>query len=269
MTKEKSDNEINELLRDISQNKQENVLGQSEIDEFVNEIVGTGITERNSYNDFERPMPADFESTDENDKSLKKYVNEKFKLIKFDAGLVLCIFGEIISRGGLYIDLHALSKKKKYFIRYLISRYEWGKEAYISLKKTEQQNKKQSESLSLFITELKKEQEKLAQKENAKISFCGETVNSSDVISAIKSFDKYVKDTLIPRVCELQKRIDKNVDGVKKLYANHLPIFHIFMRKEIKVWQELNEFLIKEGNFIWNTKNELVDILEKRESGVL
>lgn len=103
----------------------------------------------------------------------------------------------------------------------------------------------------------------MAQKEDTKISFCGETVNSADVINAIKSFDKYVNDTLIPRVWELQKRIDKNVDGVKKLYANHLPIFHIFMRKEIKVWQELNEFLIKEGNFIWNTKNELVGILEK------
>lgn len=266
MTKEKSDNEINELLRDISQNKQENVLGQSEIDEFVNEIVGTGITERNSYNDVERPMLADFESTDENDKSLKKYVNEKFELIEMDSDLVLCIFGEIIARGGLYIALHSASKK---FIEYLISRYEWGKEAYISIKKTEQQNKRQSESISCFITELKKKQEKLAQKEDAKISFCGESVNSSDVISAIKSFDKYVKDTLIPRVCELQKRIEGHIDSVKKLYANHLPIFHIFMRKEIKVWQELNEFLIKEGNFIWNTKNELVGILEKRESGVL
>lgn len=263
MTNEESDKEIDELLKESSQNEQSNVLGQSEIDELVKEIVGLEITERNFDNDIETPIPSDFAITDENDKTLKNYVNEKFKLIKFDAGLVLCIFGEIISRGGLYIDLHALSKKKKNFIRYLISRYEWGKETYSSLKKTEQQNKKQSESLSLFITELKKEQEKLAQKEDAKISFCGETVNSADVISAIKSFDKYVNDTLIPRAWELQKRIDENIDGVKKLYASHLPIFHIFMRKEIKVWQELNEFLIKEGNFIWNTKNELVDILEK------
>lgn len=38
-----------------------------------------------------------------------------------DSDLVLCIFGEIISRGGLYIALYALSKKKKYFIRSLIS----------------------------------------------------------------------------------------------------------------------------------------------------
>ncbi len=105
--------------------------------------------------------------------------------------------------------------------------------------------------------------ENLSQKEDSEISFCGETVNSADVIIAIKSFDKYVNDTLIPRVWELQKRIDEKIDGVKKLYASHLPIFHIFMRKEIKVWQELNEFLIKEGNFIWNTKNELVGILEK------
>lgn len=263
MTKEESDKEIDNLLKETSQNEQSNILDQAEIDELVKEIVGIEITEIDFDNDIETPIPSDFEITDKNDKTLKKYVNRKFKLIKFDAGLVLCIFGEIISRGGLYIDLHALSKKKKYFVRYLISRYEWGKEAYISLKKTEQQNKKQSESLSLFITELKKEQKKLAQKEDAKISFCGETVNSADVISAIKSFDKYVNDTLIPKVWELQKRIDENIDGVKKLYANYLPLFHIFMRKEINVWQELNEFLIKQGNFIWNTKNELIGILEK------
>ena len=263
MTNEESDKEIDELLKESSQNEQSNILDQAEIDELVKEIVGLEITERDFDNDIETPIPSIFEITDTDNKTLKKFVNEKFKLIKFDAGLVLCFFGEIISRGGLYIDLHALSKKKKYFIRYLISRYEWGKEAYISIKKNEQQNKRQLESISCFITELQKEQEKLAQKEDAKISFCGETVNSADVINAIKSFDKYVNDTLIPRVWELQKRIDKNVDGVKKLYANHLPIFHIFMRKEIKVWQELNDFLIKEGNFIWNTKNELVGILEK------
>ena len=103
----------------------------------------------------------------------------------------------------------------------------------------------------------------MSQKEDAKISLCGETVNSADVISAIKLFDKCINETLIPKVCELQNKIEGHIDSVKKLYANHLPIFHIFMRKEIKVWQDLNEFLIKQGNFIWNTKNKLIGILEK------
>lgn len=135
MTNEESDKEIDELLKESSQNEQSNILDQAEIDELVKEIVGLEITERNFDNDIETPIPSIFEITDTDNKTLKKFVNEKFKLIKFDAGLVLCFFGEIISRGGLYIDLHALSKKKKYFIRYLISRYEWGKEAYISIKK--------------------------------------------------------------------------------------------------------------------------------------
>ena len=263
MTNEESDKEIDELLKESSQNEQSNVLGQSEIDELVKEIVGLEITERNFDNDIETPIPSDFALTDENDNTLKKFVNRKFKLIEMDSELVLCIFGDIIARGGLYIALYAVSKKKKYFIRSLISRHEWGKEVYSSLKKTEQQNKRQSESISWFITELKKEKEKLLQKEDAEISFCGETVNSADVISAIKSFDKYVDETLIPKVRELQKIIDEYIANEKKFYANHLPIFHIFMRKEIKVWQDLNEFLIKQGTFIWNTKNELVDILEK------
>ena len=260
MTKEELDKKIDELLKESSQNEQSNILDQAEIDELLKEIAGTGITERNSYNDVERPMPADFESTDENDKTLKNYVNEKFELIEMDSDLVLCIFGEIIARGGLYIALHSASKK---IIEYLISRYEWRKEVYLTLKKTEQGDKRHSESISSFITQLKNEMENLSQKEDAKIFFCGETVNSADVISAIKLFDKCVNETLIPKVCELQNKIEGHIDSVKKLYANHLPIFHIFMRKEIKVWQELNEFLIKEGNFIWNTKNELVGILEK------
>lgn len=258
MTNEESDKEIDELLKESSQNEQSNILDQAEIDELVKEIVGLEITERDFDNDIETPIPSDFAITDENDKTLKNYVNEKFELIEFDSELVLDIFGEIIARGGLYIALHSASKK---FIEYLISRHEWGKEVYSSLKKTEQQNKRQSESISWFITELKKEKEKLLRKEDAEIFFCGETVNSADVINAIKLFDKCVNETLIPKVCELQNKIEGHIDSVKKLYANHLPIFHIIMRKEIKVWQDLNEFLIKQGNFIWNTKNELVGIL--------
>ena len=79
----------------------------------------------------------------------------------------------------------------------------------------------------------------------------------------IKLFDKYVNKTFIPRICELQKGIEDYIERLKKIYANHLPIFHIFMRKEINVWQDLNEFITKEGNYIWNTKNELADILKK------
>lgn len=250
----------------FSQKEQSNILDQSEIDELVKEIVGIEITERDFDNYIETPMPSDFEITDTNDKTLKNYVNEKFELIEFDSELVLDIFGEIIARGGLYIALHSASKK---FIEYLISRYEWRKEVYLTLKKTEQGDKRHSESISRFITQLKNEMENLLQKEDAKISFCGETVKTSDVISAIKLFDKCVNETLIPKVCELQNKIEGHIDSVKKLYANHLPIFHILMQKEIKTWQDLNEFLIKQGNFIWNTKNELIDILEKRESGVL
>ena len=46
MTKEKSDNSINELLKESSQNEQSNILDQAEIDELVKEIVGIEITER-------------------------------------------------------------------------------------------------------------------------------------------------------------------------------------------------------------------------------
>ena len=74
---------------------------------------------------------------------------------------------------------------------------------------------------------------------------------------------KYVNKTSIPRICELQKRIEDYIERLKKVYANHLPVFHIFMRKEIKVWQALKEFITKQGNFIWNTRNELVSILKK------
>ena len=69
MTKENSDNSINELLKESSQNEQSNILDQAEIDELVKEIVGIEITERDYDNDIETPMPSDFEITDENEKS--------------------------------------------------------------------------------------------------------------------------------------------------------------------------------------------------------
>ena len=69
MTKEKSDNEIDEILKESSQNEQSNILDQAEIDELVKEIVGIEITERDYDNDIETPMPSDFEITDENEKS--------------------------------------------------------------------------------------------------------------------------------------------------------------------------------------------------------
>ena len=96
MTNEESDKEIDELLKESSQNEQSNVLGQSEIDELVKEIVGLEITERNFDNDIETPIPSDFALTDENDNTLKKFVNRKFKLIEMDSELVLCILETLL-----------------------------------------------------------------------------------------------------------------------------------------------------------------------------
>lgn len=115
----------------------------------------------------------------------------------------------------------------------------------------------------MFINEVKIELGKARQKEKAKISFCGETLKATDVVSAIKLYEKNVNDSLIPKVRKLQKDIDEYIDGVKKNYAKHLAIFHIFMRKEIKAWQDLNEFITKEGICIKNIKNEIVSILKK------
>ena len=272
MTKEELDKEFDKLLEEISQNEDSKVLSQSEIDELVKEIVGIEITERDygDNDDDDAPMFSDFdvenvkiETVDANDKALKKYVNRQFTLIELDLDLVLVMFSEIISRGSLFIDLYFVSKKKKYFIEYLITRLDWRKEVYRTIKKTEQQNKRMAESISLFINELKTELEKAYLNEDAEINFCGETVKAADVIRAIKLFDKYVNKTFIPRICELQKRIEDYIERLKKFYANHLPIFHIFMRKEIKVWQDLNEFITKEDNYIWNIKNEFVGILKK------
>ena len=83
MTNEESDKEIDELLKESSQNEQSNILNQAEIDELVKEIVGLEITERDFDNDIETPIPSIFEITDTDNKTLKKFVNEKFKLIKF------------------------------------------------------------------------------------------------------------------------------------------------------------------------------------------
>ena len=256
--------DTDKVTGEISSESDSKILGQSEIDELVKEIAGIENTERDyGYDDDDdTPMFSDL-PLDANDKALKKHVNRQFKLIEFDSNLVLSFSGEIISRGGLLIALQGITESKKSFIKNLFTRFDWRKEVYRTIKKAEQQNKRMAESVSSFIHELKNEFESVCLNEDTEINFCGEKVKAAYVVNAIKLFDKYVNKTSIPRICELQKRIEDYIERLKKVYANHLPVFHIFMRKEIKVWQALKEFITKQGNFIWNTRNELVSILKK------
>ncbi len=189
-------------------------------------------------------------------------IDEKLSIIEMDIDLILSFYGELIARGGVYIALQGIDETKKGFIEKLISRRNWGKEVYTSIKRIEKSNFRK-ETISTFHENLIKSFENASSDENEYILFCNEEIKKSEVIGRIKLFEKEVDESYVLQISKIKGMIEKYIELLKKIYENQWPQFRLFLSSELKVWHYLYQIINKESSSIMQYKDEIVSILKK------
>ena len=185
-------------------------------------------------------------------------IDEKLSIIEMDIDLILSFYGELIARGGVYIALQGIDETKKGFIEKLISRRNWGKEVYTSIKRIEKSNFRK-ETISTFHENLIKSFENASSDENEYILFCNEEIKKSvnvkinykgkidhdKVINILKNYDLFCLFTKGENFCY----------AIHEALSAGLPI----LISDKTPWHKLHEY-----NAGWEIPLEKPELINKK-----